>query len=69
MRTTAAASVPVKEALVNWLPWSALKMSGLPKCARASSSADAERADHGVGQPPGEHRPAYEMKEAWPIGM
>jgi hypothetical protein len=29
----AAASVPVKAALVNWLPWSVLKISGVPKRA------------------------------------
>ncbi len=39
MRTPAAVSVPVKAALVNWLPWSVLKMSGVPKRASASSSA------------------------------
>src|SRR6516225_5716188 len=42
MRTPAAASVPVKAALVNWLPWSVLKMSGLPKRASASSSAETQ---------------------------
>jgi hypothetical protein len=31
--------VPVKAALVNWLPWSVLKMSGRPKRASVSSSA------------------------------
>ena len=35
----AAASVPVKAWLVNWLPWSVLKISGLPKRASASSRA------------------------------
>jgi hypothetical protein len=39
MRTPAAASVPVKAALVNWLPWSVLKIAGVPKRASASSSA------------------------------
>jgi hypothetical protein len=34
--------VPVKAALVNWLPWSVLKMSGLPKRATASSSAETQ---------------------------
>jgi hypothetical protein len=42
MCTAAAASVLVKAALVNWLPWSVLKMSGLPKRARASSSAETQ---------------------------
>jgi hypothetical protein len=28
--TPAAISVPVKAVLVNWLPWSVLKISGLP---------------------------------------
>jgi hypothetical protein len=34
-----AASTPVKAAPVNWLPWSVVKISGLPKRASASSSA------------------------------
>ena len=34
--------MPVKAVLVNWLPWSVLKMFGLPKRARASSSAEAQ---------------------------
>src|SRR5260370_39963160 len=38
----AFASVPVKAALVNWLPWSVLKISGVPKRASASSSADTQ---------------------------
>jgi hypothetical protein len=42
MRTPAAASVPVKAALVNWLPWSVLKISGRPKRASASSSAETQ---------------------------
>jgi len=42
MRMPAAASAPVKAALVNWLPWSVLKMSGLPKRANASSSAETQ---------------------------
>ena len=39
MRTPAWISAPVKSALVNWLPWSVLKISGLPYLASASSSA------------------------------
>jgi hypothetical protein len=35
MRTPAARSTPVKAALVNWLPWSVLKISGRPKRAKA----------------------------------
>src|SRR5260370_29315057 len=42
MRMSAAASVPVKAALVNWPPWSVLKISGLPRRANASSSADTQ---------------------------
>ena len=41
----ALASRPVKAALVNWLPWSVLKISGLPKCASASSSASTQCGD------------------------
>jgi len=33
----APASVPVKAADVNWLPWSVLKISGRPKRASAST--------------------------------
>jgi hypothetical protein len=40
MRMPAAASRPVKAALVNWLPWSVLKISDRPKRASASSSAE-----------------------------
>jgi hypothetical protein len=59
MRTPAAASVPVKAALVDWLAWSVLKISGLPRRASASSSAKMqERHVHGVRQPPRQHRPA-----------
>ena len=42
MRICAAASAPVKAALVNWLPWSVLKISGLPKRANAASSAETQ---------------------------
>ncbi|TWI18477.1 helix-turn-helix protein [Bradyrhizobium yuanmingense] len=40
--TPVAASVPMKAALVNWLPWSVLNISGRPKRAKASSSADTQ---------------------------
>lgn len=40
--TPVAASVPVKAALVNWLPWSVLKISGRPKRVKASPSADTQ---------------------------
>jgi hypothetical protein len=42
MRTPAAISMRVKAALVNWLPWSALKISGRPKRAIASCSAETQ---------------------------
>src|SRR5713226_6242314 len=42
MRTPAWASTPVKAVLVNWLPWSVLKISGRPKRAKASSSASTQ---------------------------
>ena len=38
----ACSSVPVKAVLVNWLPWSVLKISGLPNRASASSSAETQ---------------------------
>ena len=44
MRMPAVASMPVKSPLVNWLPWSVLKISGLPKRASASSSASTQKA-------------------------
>src|ERR1035437_1289738 len=34
----------VKASLVNWLPWSVLKMSGVPCFARASSNASTQKA-------------------------
>jgi hypothetical protein len=34
--------MPVKAALVNWLPWSVLMISGVPKRASASSSASRQ---------------------------
>ena len=33
----------VKAKLVNWLPWSVLKISGVPYAARASSSASVQK--------------------------
>ena len=42
MRIPAAASMPVAAALVNWLPWSVLKISGRPKRASACSSAETQ---------------------------
>src|SRR5579875_2076035 len=35
---------PVKSALVNWLPWSVLKISGLPCFASASSTASRQNS-------------------------
>jgi hypothetical protein len=40
----ASFSVVVKAKLVNWLPWSALKMSGLPWRAIASSRAATQKS-------------------------
>ena len=34
--------MPVKSSLVNWLPWSVLKISGRPNRANASSSAETQ---------------------------
>src|SRR5262249_54619983 len=53
MRIPEAASVPVKAALVNWLPWSVLKMSGRPKRASASSSAETQNDTSAKSAPPG----------------
>ena len=36
--------VPVKSSLVNWLPWSVLKISGRPYRASASSSASTQKS-------------------------
>jgi hypothetical protein len=38
----ARSSTPVKAMLVNWLPWSVLKICGLPKRDSASSSASTQ---------------------------
>lgn len=43
MRTSASRSTLVKAKLVNWLPWSVLKISGLPKRAKASSKAATQK--------------------------
>src|SRR6267143_4617106 len=57
--TPAAARVPVKAALVNWLPWSVLKILRLAEARQGLlERRDAERYIHGVGEPPAEHRPA-----------
>ncbi len=40
--TLASLSTPTKSAEVNWLPWSVLKVSGLPQRARASSRASTQ---------------------------
>jgi hypothetical protein len=49
IRTSAACRTPVKRGEVNWLPWSELKMSGRPNCARGQSTAKSpqsfERSD------------------------
>ncbi len=37
-------SRPVNAALVNWLPWSVLKISGLPCRTRASSTASRQNS-------------------------
>jgi len=37
-------SRPVKAALVNWLPWSVLKISGLQYLASASSTASMQNS-------------------------
>ncbi len=55
----AAASTPVKAALVNWLPWSVLKISGRPKRASASSSASTQNdASIVFDSRHAQHRPA-----------
>ena len=36
--------VPVKSSLVNWLPWSVLKISGRPYRTSASSSASTQKS-------------------------
>ena len=43
IRMPAACKRPVKAKLVNWLPWSVLKLSGLPCRARVSSSASVHK--------------------------
>ncbi len=41
-RMPAAVNTSVNRGLVNWLPWSVLKISGVPKRAIASYSASME---------------------------
>ena len=43
MRMPASRRRPVKAKLVNWLPWSVLKISGASCAARASSSASVQK--------------------------
>ena len=68
----AAASMPVKSPLVNWLPWSVLKISGLPNRASAPPAREAEPDIHRVRQPPrqnGSARPVddrYEVEKSPP---
>ena len=38
----ASSNAPVKSMPVNWLPWSVLKISGLPYFAKASSRASTQ---------------------------
>ena len=44
MRTPASISPRVNSEPVNWLPWSVLKISGLPKRASASPRAETQNA-------------------------
>ena len=44
MRTPASASTSMKRGLVNWLPWSVLKIAGRPKRAFASCSASMQKS-------------------------
>jgi len=46
IRTPAAFSTPVNSSLVNWLPWSVLKISGRPQRDRASSSASTRKSGY-----------------------
>ena len=62
---------PVKAKLVNWLPWSVLKISGLPCRARASSSASVQKLASSVfDRRQGQNEPArpvhdrHQVKEA-----
>src|SRR5437660_902326 len=56
--------VPVKSSLVNWLPWSVLKISGRPYRASASSSASTQNSAPRVfRQPPRQHRAAYPVHD------
>src|SRR3954468_23356334 len=56
--------VPVKSSLVNWLPWSVLKISGRPYRESASSRASTQNsAASGVRQPPSEHGTAHPVHD------
>ena len=69
-----SSSRPQKASLVNWLPWSVLKISGRP-LLKASSGApfqgrDTEAHFQSIGEPPGQHVSAvpvhngHEIKES-----
>src|SRR3954454_7367267 len=58
MRTPAAASAPVNSPEVNWLPWSVLKISGLPNRASACSKAATQNDTSIVFDRPSQHHPA-----------
>ena len=45
----------MKASLVNWLPWSVLKICGRPLLKASSRAANTEVYLQGVGQPPGQH--------------
>ena len=55
-----SSSRPVNRALVNWLPWSVLKISGLPCLASASSTASRQNVDFHRDRHPPRQDPAAE---------
>src|SRR5216684_441100 len=55
--------VPVKSSLVNWLPWSVLKISGRPYRESASSRASTQNSAERVRQPPRQHGTAYPVHD------
>src|SRR5215203_202525 len=58
MRTPAALSTSVKAKLVNWLPWSVLKISGGPCRTSASSKAATQNSASKLLDKPSQHLPA-----------
>ena len=59
----ASVSTSIHAPLVNWLPWSLLKISGAPCLASASFKASTQKSAHIVRQTPGQHLAAVTIHD------